>query len=127
MGGIDVKRLVYNGKQFVFVETSAYGPPSIGATPRKPQKAHGRPRIISERMADFRPLKVHSGYRPAPLLDLGPDQCRYTIRDTIMCGNKCEGGSSWCSDHAAVCYRGRVAWDSVRMQSLKTAGQGGQT
>lgn len=114
-----MKRLIYNGKIFVFVETFDREAPALGDKPRMPQKASVRPRIRSERLARLKMVDDRgNGYRPGTLLDLAPDQCRFTIRGKTMCGAKCGGHPSYCDHHAAVCQRGRVAWDSVRMKEM---------
>ena len=99
-----MKRLISFGKGFQFVgDTSQEPAPSVMDLPKLPQPVR---RIKPERMSIFRPLKDGNGYRPGPLLDLGLDQCRYTVRDTTMCGAKV-GRGSYCEHHAHV-----VRWGS---------------
>lgn len=110
------RRLVYTGKRFEFVETSETVAPVLADLPRKPQKAAYGHRGLPYRLRDLKPVSEGgNGYRPGPLLDLGPDQCRYEIRPGIMCGGK---GYPWCDCHRAVCYTGKVAWTSRRAKGL---------
>lgn len=94
-----MKRLISYGKGFQFVGDTSQDPaPDVGELPRLPQPVR---RIKPERMAQFRPMKDGNGYRPGPLLDLGSDQCKYTVRDTTMCGAKV-GRGSYCEHHAFI-------------------------
>lgn len=100
------KRLVYNGKAFAFVETSDPVAPAVGQAPRAPQKAAYGHRGMPHRLRHLKPISTAgNGYRPGPLLDLGPDQCRYTIHGTTMCGAKCGRHPSWCDEHVQVVSR----------------------
>lgn len=113
------KRLVYNGKSFGFVETADAVPPPVGQQPRLPQKAAYGHRGMPHRLRNMRMVSTAgNSYRPGALLDLGLDQCRYTIHGKTMCGAKCVSGTSWCEEHARVVSRGKIAFDSVRMRSL---------
>lgn len=101
------KRLVFNGKAFAFVETADGAAPAVGQVPRLPQKAAYGHRGLPHRLRDMRMVSNKgNGYRPGPLLDLGLDQCRYTIAGKTMCGAKCASGKSWCDEHARVVSRG---------------------
>jgi hypothetical protein len=48
--------------------------------------------------------KTHTNYKPGKLINLGADQCRYTINDDkhIMCGKKTVPDRSWCEEHYRV-------------------------
>lgn len=114
-----MKRLVFNGKAFAFVETFDPVAPPVGDVPKNPQKVKLR-RVRPERLALMKPITNDgNGYRPGPLIDLGPDQCRYTLKGKTMCGAKCGSHSSWCEAHAAVVFRGIHAFDSVRMKEIE--------
>jgi hypothetical protein len=110
-----MKKLIYNGTRFAFVETVEPVAPRLMDMPRAPQKAAYGHRGLPYRLRDFRPVGDGNGYRSGPLIDLGPDQCRYTIRDGIMCGAK---GYPYCEHHHAICHTGKVAWASVRMKRI---------
>ena len=113
------KRLVYNGKAFTFIDVPDPVAPTIGQAPRAPQKAAYGHRGMPYRLRNLRPISAKgNGYKPGPLLDLGTDQCRYTIAGKTMFGAKCGSHPSWCDEHAQICSRGKIAFDSVRMQSL---------
>jgi len=91
-----MKRLVYQGaaKGFQFVET-AETPAVVADQPRGTQRV--RLWVRPMRMDHFKPVSMKgNGYRPGKLLDLGPDQCRYTLDDGNMCGRK---GFPWCPHH----------------------------
>lgn len=101
-----MKKLVYNGKAFAFVETSEPTPPIVGDRPRAPQKAAYGHRGMPYRLRNLRPISTGgNGYRPGPLLELGPDQCRYTIHGKTMCGAKCTSHPSWCDEHTRIVSR----------------------
>ena len=100
-----MKRLVYNGKAFEFRD--APDPARYEeAKPRRPQKAAFGHRGMPYRLRDFQPLSSDgNGYRPGPLVELGPDQCRWTLRDGLMCGARCK--YPYCEDHARQAHGGR--------------------
>lgn len=110
-----MKRLVYNGTRFAFIDTPDIPAPQLLATPRAPQRAAFGHRGMPYRLREFRPIGNGNGYRPGPLIDLGPDQCRYSIREGVMCGAK---GYPYCEHHHGVCHTGKVAWNSARMKGL---------
>lgn len=111
-----MKRLVYNGSRFDLVECGDTAPPQLMALPRAPQKAAYGHRGMPYRLRSLKPVSsTGNGYKPGPLLDLGPDQCRYTIAPGIMCG---ANGYPYCEHHHALCYTGKVAWRSVRMKRV---------
>jgi hypothetical protein len=111
-----MKRLVYNGTRFAFVETADTVPPPAGDMPRRPQKAAYGHRGLPYRLRDLKPITSGgNGYKPGKLVDLGPDQCRYDIRDGIMCGAK---GYPYCEHHHAICHTGKFAWDSERSKRI---------
>ena len=94
-----MQRLVYNGKRFAFVET-ADPPKPQEELPRRPATASRLPKKRTlRRLVPFRLDGVPNGYRPGHLLELGHDQCRYTLPDGLMCGAR---GFPWCPHHAAV-------------------------
>ena len=94
-----MKRLVYTGKKFEFVET-ADAPLPPEELPRRPATMSRLPKKRTlRRLSPFRLDGVPNGYRPGHLLELGHDQCRYTLPDGLMCGAK---GFPWCPHHAAV-------------------------
>ena len=97
-----MKRLITFGKGFEFVgDNTQEPPPSLGDMPKLPQPVR---RIKSERMAKFRPMSGGgNGYRPGPLMDLGRDQCRFSLESGLFCGVKVVKGA-WCADHYAVVY-----------------------
>jgi len=97
-----MKRLITFGKGFEFVgDNSQEPPPMLGDMPKLPQPVR---RIKSERMAKFRPMSGGgNGYRPGPLMDLGRDQCRFTVRDKMMCGAKVWRGA-YCEQHHAIAH-----------------------
>lgn len=115
-----MKRLIYTGKRFELVECGKDDAESLTAKPRAPQKAAFGHRGIPYRLRDFRPISAAgNGYRPGSLLDLGPDQCRYTLKTGKMCGAKIGGRHpSYCDEHHAVCCRGRITWGSKRHNEL---------
>ena len=91
-------RLVFTGKQFEFRETKDATQPPSGDMPKLPQRRNLKP----ARLDGFKPLRSSgNGYRPGKLLDLGPDQCRFTLSTGLMCGAK---GAPWCQDHRAVVF-----------------------
>lgn len=111
-----MRRLVFNGKAFAFVDGPDPVAPQLLDVPRRPQKVRT---VRPERLTVLRPMHNRgNGYRPGPLLDLGPDQCRYTIRDGVMCGAKCGRHPSWCDHHAAVCFAGQITWNSKQWNRL---------
>lgn len=106
-----MKRLISFGKGFQFVgDTSQEPAPTMGDLPKLPQPVR---RIKSERMSIFRPMKDGNGYRPGPLLDLGSDQCKFTVRDTTMCGAKVAGRASYCEHHAFIARWGSRAMEAA--------------
>lgn len=91
-------RLVFTGKQFEFRETKDATQPPSGDMPKLPQRRNLKP----ARLDGFKPLRTGgNGYRPGKLLELGHDQCRFTLASGLMCGAK---GAPWCPDHRAVVY-----------------------
>lgn len=91
-------RLVFTGKRFEFRETKDASPPPTGDMPKMPQRRNLKP----ARLDGFKPLwSSGNGYRPGKLIDLGHDQCRFTLASGLMCGAK---GAPWCPDHRAVVY-----------------------
>lgn len=69
--------------------------------PGKPRTARG--------IREWGPLpRVHTGYKPGRLIDLGLDQCRFTIRDRVMCGAKVHPGTSWCPECREKVYVMRI-------------------
>lgn len=92
-----MQRLIFNGQNFIFRETADVTAPQQ-ARPVTPQRR--RLTYIPNRMADFRPISTKgNGYKPGKLLELGADQCRFTIRDKVMCGARVKGLKSWCPEH----------------------------
>lgn len=111
------KRLVFNGKGFAFVETADLAAHVVGQQPRAPQKAAYGHRGMPHRLRNLKPFNTGgNGYRPGPLLELGPDQCRFTIHGSTMCGAKCVSHPSWCDEHRRV-----VSRESYRAHTLARA------
>lgn len=100
-----MKRMISFGKGFQFVGDTSQDPaPDVGELPKLPQPVR---RIKSERMSQFRPLKEEgNGYRPGPLMRLAPDQCKYTVHGTTMCGAKVTD-LAWCAQHLGIVYPGK--------------------
>lgn len=97
-----MQRLIFTGKVFEFRETAN---PQAPQQPRPVTPQRRRLTYIPNRLADFRPISsAGNGYKPGKLLDLGKDQCRFTIRDKVMCGAKVMGLTSWCQEHDDVVY-----------------------
>lgn len=48
----------------------------------------------------------HTGYQPGSIIDLGHDQCRFSIAERhVFCGAKVwRGGASWCAAHHLIVY-----------------------
>lgn len=111
-----MKRLVYNGAKFAFVDTADLSAPRLMDLPRSPQKAAYGDRGMPHRLRSLKPVSsTGNGYKPGLLVDLGSDQCRYVLESGLMCGAK---GYPYCEHHHALCYTGKVAWRSVRMKRV---------
>lgn len=109
------KRLVYNGKTFAFVDVPDSIAPAVGQSPRAPQKAAYGHRGMPHRLRNMKLVSTAgNGYRPGQLLDLGPDQCRFTIHGKTMCGAKCGSHPSWCDEHRQL-----VSRESYRAHTMK--------
>jgi len=91
-----MKRLVFNGKQFEMRETA--DPPRYREElPRKPQRLRPRGELPA-RLDGFKPINAAgNGYKPGKLVDLGDDQCRWTLPSGLMCGAKCR--YPYCEGH----------------------------
>lgn len=116
-----MKRLVFTGKAFIFRETADVAAPQ---QPRPATPQRRRLTYVPNRMADFRPISsTGNGYKPGKLLDLGKDQCRFSIRDKVMCGARVKGLTSWCPEHDDEVH-GRAksgpCTDDMRIISVKT-------
>jgi len=102
-GAEPMRQLVCTGKNYEFRGDDDPAPvPIVGDVPPEPQKV----RLIKrEHLSIVRPLKTGgNGYKPGPMLDLGPDQCRFTIEGATMCGAETVKDKSYCAGHLAVCY-----------------------
>ena len=102
-----MQRIVYQGPRTGFVAIEdGFTRLLQFAVPRQPHVRTGPPLKRTPLRREREPVvmpKVHSGYLPAKLLDLGGDQCRFTIdEDGTMCGAK---GYPWCEKHRAVVTR----------------------
>lgn len=96
-----MKRLIYNGTRFAFVET-ADPPLPHEELPRRPATASRLPKKRTlRRLAPMKLESVPNGYKAGHLLDLGHDQCRFTLANGLMCGAK---GFPWCEHHDHVVH-----------------------
>jgi len=98
-----MRQLVCTGKTYELRGDDDPVPtPVIGDQPAEPQKV----RLIKrEHLSIVRPIKsAGNGYRPGLLLDLGHDQCRYTIEGKTMCGAETVKDKSWCAKHLPIVY-----------------------
>jgi hypothetical protein len=92
-----MRNLVFTGRKFEFIE-SPDPEPFTEPKPRRPQRAAFGHRGMPHRMATFKPISdTGNGYKPGKLIDLGPDQCRWTIAEGVMCGKKCR--YPYCEGH----------------------------
>ncbi len=99
-----MRTLVFTGKQFEFRDNG--DPPPREGMSRLPQRAR-RFTGLPSRLDGFRPVPAGgNGYKPGKLTDLGPDQCRFTLPNDLMCGAKAKG--SWCEEHAGVVKQGKL-------------------
>lgn len=93
-----MKRLVFNGKTHEFRETADLAVPVVEQVPRQPQRATFRREGQPYRLRDFQPIgDGGNGYQPGKLVELGADQCRYTLVNGLMCGAR---GYPYCPVHA---------------------------
>lgn len=92
-------RLVFTGRRFEFRAAPDAVAPVPGDMPVVPQIRRHRP---PPRLDGFKPLRSGgNGYRPGKLVDLGHDQCRFTLASGLMCGAK---GAPWCGEHRRVVF-----------------------
>ena len=108
-------RLVHIGKGRTRFTDDGYVPPWLQTVPKAPQVASQTIRNILNGIRDMRAMEdaqwpKHGIYKPAPLIMLAQDQCRYPIDGELFCGaHVSRPGSSWCEAHRAICFTGRFA------------------
>lgn len=111
-GAEPMRQLVCTGKTYELRGDDEPEPtPVIGDQPVEPQKI----RLIKrEHLSIVRPIKAAgNGYKPGALLDLGHDQCRYTIEGKTMCGAETVKDKSWCPEHYHVIRHGSKALEAA--------------
>lgn len=104
-------QIIHDGKgQMRRVELPVFADATVEA-PRTPLAQRGVAKFYaacdSVLARNKRFEKAHTNYRPGKFIDLGHDQCRWTVSDETgtMCGAKTITGrnsSSYCADHAVL-------------------------
>lgn len=98
-----MRQLVCTGKTYELRGDDEPVPtPMLGDLPPEPQKV----RLIKrEHLSIVKPIRsAGNGYKPGLLLDLGHDQCRFTIEGKTMCGAATVKDKSWCAKHLPIVY-----------------------
>jgi hypothetical protein len=100
------------------VEVSLYQDRSL-AHPRVHQALRLKRRVLFDTRAQKPATRLHNGYKPGPLVELGLDQCKYTIHGDTMCGCKTMPHASWCEAHRAIVYQPRHAQGIRHMEAAE--------